>query len=102
MQYWLGHPHNLFLMMSAETGLPAALMLYGLVGWVMAQGAIVFRNWEGGDRLIFLTFLMAFTACTLFSLFDITLFDARINTMAWVLLAAICGIVYRSQDVMDK
>ncbi|KAM3099665.1 O-antigen ligase family protein [Phormidesmis sp. 146-35] len=98
-QYWLGHPHNLFLMMSSETGLPAALMLYGLVGWVVAQGAIVFRNWQGENRLIFFTFLMAFVACTLFSLFDITLFDARINTMAWVLLASICGIIYQKASL---
>ena len=91
MHYWLGHPHNLLLMMSAEAGIPAALLLYGLVGWVMAQGVLALKNMDD-DRLIYFTFLMAFSACALFSFLDITLFDARINTIGWVLLAGIWGV----------
>ena len=94
MHYWLGHPHNLLLMISAEAGIPAALLLYGLVGWVMAQGVLTLRNMDG-DRLIYFTFLMAFSACSLFSFLDITLFDARINTIGWVLLAGILGVADR-------
>ena len=94
MHYWLGHPHNLLLMMSAEAGIPAALLLYGLVGWVMAQGMLALRSMDD-DRLIYFTFLMAFSACALFSFLDITLFDARINTIGWVLLAGIWGVVDR-------
>ena len=94
MHYWLGHPHNLLLMMSAEAGIPAALLLYGLVGWVMAQGVLALRS-MGDERLIYFTFLMAFSACALFSLLDITLFDARINTIGWVLLAGIWGVADR-------
>lgn len=101
MHYWLGHPHNLLLMMSAEAGIPAALLLYGLVGWVMAQGVLVLRIMNG-DRLIYFTFLMAFSACTLFSFLDITLFDARINTMGWVLLAGIWGVANRPVQDMNK
>ncbi|MCY7273653.1 MAG: hypothetical protein LH702_07890, partial [Phormidesmis sp. CAN_BIN44] len=88
-------PHNLLLMMSAEAGIPAALWLYGLVGWVMAQGVLALRIMNG-DRLIYFTFLMAFSACTLFSFLDITLFDARINTMGWILLAGIWGVASRT------
>ncbi|NDJ19804.1 O-antigen ligase family protein [Myxacorys almedinensis] len=94
MNYWLGHPHNLFLMMAAETGFPGALLLYGLVGWVMAQGTVLlyagFAH-RRRDRHLYFTFLLAFSACTLFSFLDITLFDARINLMGWVLLAGIWG-----------
>ncbi|MCY7278872.1 MAG: hypothetical protein LH702_35335, partial [Phormidesmis sp. CAN_BIN44] len=99
MHYWLGHPHNVLLMMSAEAGIPAALLLYGLVGWVMAQGVLALREMNS-DRLIYFTFLMAFAACTLFSFLDITLFDARINTMGWVLLAGIWGVA--SRTVQDE
>ena len=101
MHYWLGHPHNLLLMISAEAGIPAALLLYGLVGWVMAQGVLALRTLNG-DRLIYFTFLMAFAACTLFSFLDITLFDARINTMGWVLLAGIWGVASQSIRDMNK
>lgn len=103
MHYWLGHPHNLFLMMAAETGFPGALLLYGLVGWIMAQGVLFMRcrfaqgrsDWlhqAPEDRRLYFTFLTAFFACTLFCLLDITLFDARINLMGWVLLAGIWGV----------
>ncbi len=55
MHYWLGHPHNLLLMMSAEAGIPAALLLYGLVGWVIVQGVLALRIMKG-YRLIYFTF----------------------------------------------
>lgn len=109
-QVWMGHPHNLFLMLSAETGIPAALMLCGLVGWVLAKGVLCWRDWgdtagEGDldaiaslsqgmtdDRTIFFSYLVAFVACILFHLLDVTLFDSRVNILGWLLLAAICGV----------
>lgn len=87
--FWLGHPHNLFFMLSAETGLPSALLLYGLVGWILAQGVLVWRKLDHLDQQIYFTFWIAFFACTLFSFLDVSLFDARINLMGWVLLAGI-------------
>jgi O-antigen ligase len=98
MNYFIGHPHNLPLMLSAEMGLPATLIFYGLIGWVVYGGvkwvqtkpqSLISRD----DRMIVLTYIVAFMACTVFSLFDVTFFDARINTMQWLLLAAIWGIV---------
>ncbi|MCU0550758.1 MAG: O-antigen ligase family protein [Leptolyngbya sp. Prado105] len=89
MQLWMGHPHNLFFMLSSESGLPAALMFYGLVGWIVAQGFWTWKALSSENRQIYFTFWTAFVACTLFSFLDVTLFDARINLMGWVLLAAI-------------
>ncbi|MBE9013411.1 O-antigen ligase family protein [Pseudanabaenaceae cyanobacterium LEGE 13415] len=89
MQLWLGHPHNLFLMMSSETGLPATLLLYGLVGWILAQSVFTWRKLQPQNREMYFTFAIAFLACTLFSFLDVPLFDARINLMGWTLLAAI-------------
>lgn len=111
MHRWLGHPHNLFLMLTAETGIPATLIFCGLVGWVLAQGVLLLVNWPvennknyltgdmqsispilpDRDRLIFFSYLVAFAACTLFNFVDVTLFDLRVNTIGWLLLAAICG-----------
>ncbi|MEP0917766.1 O-antigen ligase family protein [Leptolyngbya sp. DQ-M1] len=89
MHLWLGHPHNLFLMMAAETGLPAALLLYSLVSWILAQGVLQWRKLHKLDQRIYFTFWIAFLACTLFNFLDVPLFDARINLMGWVLLAGI-------------
>ncbi|MEG4251453.1 O-antigen ligase family protein [Microcoleus sp. Pol10D4] len=136
MQEWLGHPHSLILMLTAETGIPATLLLFGLVGWVLARAVLLLANWplfpadikheqiatlekaenaldinqksiisrtnqvacqdlRATDRLIFFSYLLAFAACTLFNTVDVTLFDFRLNTTSWLLLAAICGVSQR-------
>ena len=136
MQEWLGHPHSLILMLTAETGIPATLLLFGLVGWVLARGVWLLAHWplcpadikheqiatlekaenaldlnqksitnsknqvvcqevRATDRLIFFSYLLAFVACTLFNTVDVTLFDFRLNTTSWLLLAAICGVSQR-------
>ncbi len=90
--FWLGHPHNLPLMLLAETGIPATLLLYLNVGWVCYRGVNHLNPLEplrSQNNLISLTLLLAFAATTLFHLIDVTLFDARINTLGWLLLAAI-------------
>ena len=126
MHEWLGHPHSLILMLTAETGIPATLFFLGLVGWVLARGVLLLVNWpvfpvdiqqeqiatqqieensilkstnlvicqeqNSGDRLILFSYLIAFAACTLFNTVDVTLFDFRVNTISWLLLAAICGV----------
>ncbi|MGD1807137.1 O-antigen ligase family protein [Dapis sp. BLCC M126] len=96
METWLGHPHNLFLMLTAETGIPATLFLFGWVGWILGKAVLLLMNWSnvncGENRLIFFSYLVAFGACTIFNMFDVTLFDLRVNIIGWLLLAAISGI----------
>lgn len=42
-----------------------------------------------GDRAILLGYLLAFASCMLFGLFDVAIFDARINLFNWGLVSAI-------------
>ncbi len=141
MHLWLGHPHNLLLMLMAETGIPATLFFCGLIGWILAQGILLLAVWSdtelpdakpqkhqdrpyglhaqrtnenlssptpyslfptpySQDRLILFTYLTAFAGCILFNLLDVTLFDLRVNTINWLLLSAICGVVYRYQPLL--
>ncbi len=89
----LGHPHNLPLMLLCETGVPATLLFLGLVGWAVSQAIKQLSSFaDSGDRWILFTVLIAFLSCAVFSLFDVTLFDARINWYGWVLLAGILGV----------
>ncbi|MEG5060548.1 O-antigen ligase family protein [Microcoleus sp. A2-C5] len=140
MHEWLGHPHSLILMLTAENGIPATLLFLGLVGWVLARGVLLLMNWpvsaadiqqeqiateevgenalllnqnslvisttqvfcqekQADDRLIFFSYLLAFAACTLFNTVDVTLFDFRVNTISWLLLAAICGVGDRASGI---
>ncbi len=102
-QIWLGHPHNLLLMFTAETGIPATLLFFGLVGWILVQGVLSLAKLSANfieDKLILFTYLVAFGGCTVFNTVDVTLFDLRVNTLGWLLLSAICGIVYKNRATL--
>ena len=103
MGVWLGHPHNLFLMFTSEIGIPATVLFLSWVGWIITQAVLVIVNWstiisdqlvhqEHRDKLILFTYLIAFGSCSLFNLLDVTIFDLRVNTLGWLLLAAISGV----------
>jgi hypothetical protein len=82
-------------MLTAETGIPATILFCSLVGWVIAKGVLLLNNFSGQEtgKLIFFTYLVAFGGCILFNTVDVTLFDFRVNTFGWLLLAAIGGVV---------
>ena len=109
MHAWFGHPHNLFLMLTAETGIPATLVFCGWVSWIFYQGFRLLVNWSkraktermvAQERLIFFSFLLAFFACVLFNTVDVTIFDLRLNTLSWLLLSAISGVIYHQRDAV--
>ncbi|MEA5506377.1 O-antigen ligase family protein [Halotia wernerae UHCC 0503] len=93
----LGHPHNLFLMLSAETGLPSTVLFFGLLGWIFFAGIQLLgkSNYMATkDRLIVFSYLLVFVEWLLFNTVDVTLFDFRLNTLSWLLLSAICGVAF--------
>ncbi|BAY96952.1 O-antigen polymerase [Tolypothrix tenuis PCC 7101] len=96
----LGHPHNLFLMLSAETGLPATLLFCGLIAWVLIASIKVLQKpqfLEKEDRLIFFSYVLVLLGWVLFNMVDVTIYDFRLNTLFWLILSAVCGLVYRYQ-----
>jgi O-antigen ligase len=97
---WVPQPHNLLLMLSSSLGVPATIGLVTIVGWIVARGTILFLDfpieWRP-SRTIFFTFIIAFGGFIMFNMTDVTLPDLRLNALAWLLLASICGLVYQSQ-----
>jgi O-antigen ligase len=92
----LQHPHNLFLMLTAETGIITMLLLSGLIGVIMTQAFLfLIQNYRKSQHnLMFFSYTIAFTACIIFNTMDVTLFDLRSNTLGWLLLSAIAGIIF--------
>ena len=100
---WFGHPHNLFIMLGLEIGLVATLVFCFLVGSVLfittvktffsQQTNLAQASLKKVDKLIIFTYLLAFSCCTLFNLVDVSIFDFRVNTIGWLLLASIAGVV---------
>ena len=99
MDVWLGHPHNLFLMVFAETGFPTALLFCGLLVWIFIAGVQLLQKSEyvekAEDKLIFFSYLLVFVGWVLFNTVDVSLFDFRLNTLSWLLLSAISGVAHR-------
>lgn len=94
MSTYLGHPHNFFLMMGAETGLITLLGLLLLIGLIIFNGSLLLmkEKIEGQKSVIFFSYLVAFMAYLIYNLFDVSLFDLRLNILAWIILASISGI----------
>ncbi|MBD2386370.1 O-antigen ligase family protein [Cylindrospermum sp. FACHB-282] len=91
----IGHPHNLFLMLSAETGFPSALLYSGFIGCILIAAVQLLwksQDIEPKDRLIFFSYLLVLIGWMLFNTVDVTLFDFRLNLFSWWLLAAVCGV----------
>ncbi len=98
MHIWLGHPHDLFLMLSAEIGLPITILFCALIAWILIDGIQLLQNphhLEKEDRLIFFSYLIVFGSLVLFNTVDVSLFDLRLNSLSWLLLAAISGVAYQ-------
>ena len=101
MGIWMGHPHSLFLMLTAEVGIPGILLFLGLVSWIFFRAVILLNIWSQAgikkerNRLILFTYLVAFSSCIFFNFFDVSIFDWRVNVLGWILLAAIVGVCDR-------
>ncbi|MDJ0511599.1 MAG: O-antigen ligase family protein [Crocosphaera sp.] len=107
MNVWMGHPHNLFLMLLAEIGMIGTLLLSSFVGIILGESVILIRkifqslndksiHKKQEQILLLFTYLVAFSLCIVFNLLDVSIFDLRVNLIGWLLLSAIAGITYES------
>lgn len=97
---WLGHPHNLFLMFTAETGFLGIILLIIFVGSILMKIVLLLQQWsqkkddyfKQNYHLILFTYLIAFSSCIFFNCLDVSLFDLRVNIFIWLLLFALGGM----------
>jgi O-antigen ligase len=90
-QTHLNHTHNLLLMLTAETGIPATLLFLAAIGIIMARAVIAILR-QPERRSILFTYVVAFTGSILFNSLDISLFDFRVNTLGWLILSGLWGL----------
>ncbi|MGB7488669.1 MAG: O-antigen ligase family protein [Phormidesmis sp.] len=85
------HAHNVWLFLASEAGIPVMLGFCWIVGrlYYTAIHTYLKGGLPAGHRAVLLSYLLAFTACLLFCLFDVVLFDSRANIVAGGLLAAL-------------
>ncbi|MEA5571472.1 O-antigen ligase family protein [Calothrix sp. UHCC 0171] len=105
MHIWLGHPHNLFLMLSAEAGIPATLLFISLIAGILMAGFQLLQRSQclhQEDKLILFSYLLVIIAWVLFNIADVSIFDFRLNALSWLLLGTVSGVVYRYNRVPPK
>ncbi len=85
------HAHNIWLFLASETGIPVMLGFCLIIGSIYygAIKAFVTEGLPTDSKAILLGYLLAFTSCLLFGLFDVVLFDARLNILTWGILAGL-------------
>ncbi|MEO1620461.1 MAG: O-antigen ligase family protein [Cyanobacteria bacterium J06632_3] len=96
-QPMLSHAHNFWLFLASEAGIPI------MIGFTLVIGMICYRSVRtflqqpvtSSQRAVFLGYLLAFASCVLYGIFDVVLFDSRLNVLSWSLLAAIY-VLHRS------
>jgi O-antigen ligase len=90
---YLGHPHNLFLMFGAETGLITLGAIMFIIGRILWQGILALNTLKlpKSEAIILFSYLVVFSSFIIFNLFDVSIFDLRLNLLAWIILAAISG-----------
>jgi O-antigen ligase len=83
---WHGHPHNLPITLAVSHGLPVAVLLVGLVLWLLVRG--VRLGMLDGPPFERAWWTAALVLVSLHAT-DMPLYDSRINVAGWVLLAGL-------------
>jgi hypothetical protein len=83
---WHGHPHNLPITLAVSHGLPVAVLVVGLVGWLLMRGARL--GMLDGPPFERAWWTAALVLASLHAT-DMPLYDSRINVAGWVLLAGL-------------
>lgn len=92
--FFLGHPHNLYLMLAAETGLVATIVLMIFVSRILLRVCVFWFQEETptAAQPLVLGYFTAFLATSGFHMFDTPLFQVQVNFLGWILLASLVGV----------
>ncbi|NJL48270.1 MAG: O-antigen ligase family protein [Leptolyngbyaceae cyanobacterium SM2_5_2] len=102
---WVAHSHNLILMLAAEMGLPITLGFLLIVGLIVGRGlkTLIKTPFPRPQQATLAAYMLGFGGAVAFTMFDLSFYDARVNVLGWLILAAIQAIPgLAEQPGMDK
>jgi len=82
------HTHNVLFQLAIQHGLITALLLVGVVSWLIAAACLRLKTSCLGDRALVISGLMA----VWLHAYDIPSFDSRNNMLGWLLLGCCLAI----------
>ena len=100
--FWNNHTHNLFLELSISYGIIVAFLIYYVYikTLVKSYNNIFVKKSTASvcDRGWWIAFLIFFLS----HLYDVLIFDIRINLASWILLIGLKNIIYDSPKIYSK
>ena len=100
--FWNNHTHNLFLELSISYGIIVAFLIYYVYikTLVKSYNNIFVKKSTASvcDRGWWIAFLIFFLS----HLYDVLIFDIRINLASWILLIGLKNIIYDSSKIYSK
>ena len=102
------HSHNIFLEIAINHGLPSSLIIFSLIIFItfnawkknsnipLSKSSISENKMKKFDK----AWIIAFIVFLIIHTFDITYFDGRISTLAWILLAGMRSII-RERSIIN-
>ncbi|MEM6837368.1 MAG: O-antigen ligase family protein [Cyanobacteria bacterium P01_C01_bin.120] len=98
---YIAHAHNFWLTMASEAGILVTVLFTLIVGVICYRGyrALQTLRHRPTEQALLLGYGLCFIGITLFSLFDITYFEARVNALAWLSLSVIAAAPEISRQI---
>lgn len=89
------HPHNLWLLLASEAGLPVMLGLTALAAYVSYRAVQVLRARVTmmNPQPLLIGYLLAFAGCGLTALWDCAFYDVQVNATNWIVLGCLYQLV---------
>jgi O-antigen ligase len=105
MNLWVGHQHNLVLMLSSEVGIPLTVFFVVIIVLLFQQSlSILFQNRlcpptdvhpmpvQHNANTTYYFYLVFFGMWVILNTIDITLFNLTLNTFSWLIFGAMSGV----------
>jgi hypothetical protein len=98
---YIAHAHNFWLSLASEAGLPVMVLFTLAIGviWYRGLRALWRIRKYPNPYFLLLSYHLCFLSMTLFSIFDVTLTEARVNLVAWLSLSVIYAGTTLSQQL---
>ena len=95
--FWKGHSHNILLELAISFGLPATLILFLFVSFIiLLSGKKIFL--KNNLSIIDKSYWASLFFFVISQLADIQYFDGRISIIAWILIASLKNIIEENEN----
>lgn len=100
---YIGHAHNFWLLMTSEAGIPIAIAITLVIGYICYRGLRVYLSGQldTSSQALLMGYLFGAWSFIIFALLDLPFYDARINALNWFVLSGIYALSHRPPSLLQ-